>query len=703
MKFRSIALIVTGLLTLSACTGGNGTPPDSTTTTTGNQAPTVSIRTTNNQALTNNAFVSPGGNLILVANDDQKVASLTYKLTKTNGESVALPNGGVVSSVSGINQIALPPLLTEGSYTLTAVATDNLGVSSAPAVVTFQIDATDPVFTSVTVNNQGVDSEPINTPNAAVLKAVATDNSGTVTLTLRDGKEVLDSRPNEINFDLSKTKAGVARQPGQHNFTLVATDASGRTVERTVSINIAQPSENGGPVEQTPKPVLKVVGEGPFSGNMAVNASANIGAASTLDKMVLVVTDSEGRSESYSTTETNQTFSVDTSRFVNGLLTMQLVVFTKSQLEGRSAEQTVEVRNINAPNISIVAPINGSSFNGPTLPVRITITKNTSSFSIVNNEVTVQLLDYRGSLKATRTLKTNDLANCAGNTASTLTCDTTFDMADGDAGLYTVRAFTTANVDLLGLKVLEANSRFTSTVENASAPANNIIIPIRVSGDGADIKVQPDANAKLPILNRRSAIMVQASDNDGLKYVQVRFLYPDGKPVNSYLLNRSLGGVSEVTAPVAPLELDGSEYIPDGLYILQMTTEDFLGNTNIQEIWVRVNRNIEGQRLSSSASYDGEPNLVSGQLRFASATWKLNEPLRRHSRVVALSYFRDPTNNVQLIGKDTWPTALPGQQMENTIGFNTVGTYWTTWMVQDLDTGVVESIKGPELSIQRNL
>lgn len=714
MKSKTVILGFSALLALTACGGGGAPAP--TAPTTGNQAPTVAIRSTANQSLTDKNFLQPGASLMILTSDDDVVKTVTYSLAGPVSKAPVQ-----LGSVESKNTINLPPDLTEGTYTMTVQATDSRGATST-GTASFRIDTTNPQLVSVTVNGQTVGSSNISAAGTAALKVVAHDTSGPVTLVLTEGQEVLAQNSNELNFDLARKKDGSLREDGSYSFMLTATDPAGRTTQQAVNVTLVKKDASSGPVEQVPTPTLQVIGEGPFAGNMGVNASANIGPSSQLDKMVLVVTDSTGRmdSQTYVTTQANQTFSVDTTQFANGPVKLQVFAYTKGGLEGASPVQSIEVKNLNAPQISVVAPVDGSTFNAPTLPVRVTITKRTSDFSFVSGQVNVELRDYRGALKATRTLDISNPSTCTGDTKATLTCNTTFDMADGDAGIYSVTASTSVNVDGLGQQRLSATSRFTSTVQNASAPANNIILPIRISNDGSNVAELPSATAKLPVLNRGSGVMVHASDNDGLKYVQVRFLYPDGRPVNSYLLNRKMVDVSETYEVVMPIELDGSEYIPDGQYILQMTTEDTLGNTNIQEMWVRVDRAQRGQLFKTEAVFTDARSFVNGQLTHSSGAWGLGcsdktvdatteagsltncASLQADSRVIALTYFRNPQGVTKVVGRTISPVTTAGTSVISRVGFNAEGTYWVSWLVQDLNTGVVESISGPELAVQKN-
>lgn len=121
------------------------------------------------------------------------------------------------------------------------------------------------------------------------------------------------------------------------------------------------------PVEKAPAPVLEVVGSGPYSGNMSVNVSGNFDTASQVDRMILQVTDSKGviDNSTYVTTQARATFSVDTTRFANGPLTLQVIAYTKSGLPGKSAETTVQVQNLTSPDFKVSSPATGRSSPRP--------------------------------------------------------------------------------------------------------------------------------------------------------------------------------------------------------------------------------------------------------------------------------------------------------------------------------------------------
>lgn len=477
------------------------------------------------------------------------------------------------------------------------------------------------------------------------------------------------------------------------------------------------------PVEQTPAPVLQVVGSGPFSGNMSVNVSGNYDSLSQTDRMVLQVTDRNGvvDNASYTTTQAQATFSVDTTKLANGTATLQVMAYTKSGLRGVSAPMPITVRNVLRPVLAVAAPSNGATVSSPTVPVRVTLTRSgDTAFTFDPATVSVDLVDYRGQLIQQKK------ATCAASAdAATYTCDTTFDTAGLPADTYTLRA--TAQVVVEGMsgspQTLTTESRFTSNTVSVNPPAATISFPTAVTLTGG---------TRIPArIDSGSGFFATVSDDKGIRYVEARLVGPyaegnietDGtrqcqasgsvfngeREINVLLLNVT-GADNLPYIPqdifIPKLDVDGSTYVPDSKpgqrYDLRVTTADSEGNRNIQCVPVRVERSLT--RPSYATSYvttPGLPNPTPGELTYTSGTWFLDN-VPANSRVAAVFYANGKQVGTNFIAKTN------GGRISVSQTFSEVGTYEVKWLIEDMSptltpsTGVVTTQDGGYVNVARN-
>ena len=484
----------------------------------------------------------------------------------------------------------------------------------------------------------------------------------------------------------------------------------------TTAAVTAPPGSGGGtpaPVEKAPAPTIKVVGTGPYSGNMSVVVSGNYDATSTVDKVVLQITDSSGvvDTSTYTTTAAIQTFSIDTTKYANGTLTLKAIALTKSGARGESSETAVTVQNLTNPELAVAAPGNGTTVTTPLVPVKVTLTKRNADFTIQNNAITIEVLDYRGVVVKSETLKTDDPAKCTGNTTANVTCNTTFDMAAYPADIYTIRVRSTVIVaGSTTPQPLEIMSKFTTNTASVNPPASTIRFP-----------AFSDAG-KPATLDSGSGFLVNVSDNTGVDYVEARIVGPYTEdsivmngttqclqsqpvageaPVNVLLLNK--GFLAKPLGPVdvflPSLDIDGSAYVPNTKagqrYDLRVTVADVEGNRNIQCVPIIIQRNVA--RPAYTTAMTTSPAVADptpGKLTFTSAKWTLGG-LTNRSRVAAVVYFKNEQQSSSFFSSVTGEAKVG-------VSFGEEGSYNVVWLVEDMTTGVVTTVPGETISVSRN-
>ncbi|GGN43559.1 beta strand repeat-containing protein [Deinococcus daejeonensis] len=634
-------------------------------------------------------------------------APVTLNATAT--DSASGTNGTVTFTENG--QPVTAPVSADGQHTVTATAIDNVG-NVGTRNITFTIDATAPEVIPALPDSPTNPQEFTTAP--VTLTATATDALSGVTsievLVAPQGQPLTTlGRQSGSNYSAVYTPA----QAGLYDVKYIARDAAGNSVttSRLFRYSVTTP-----PVEKAPAPVLEVVGSGPYSGNMSVNVSGNFDTASQVDRMILQVTDSKGviDNSTYVTTQARATFSVDTTRFANGPLTLQVIAYTKSGLPGKSAETTVQVQNLTSPDFKVSSPSDGAVVTTPSVPVQITLTKRSADYTITQ-PIQVDLLDYRGVRVAGATLNPSDPATCSGNTES-LTCNTSFDVAALPADTYLIRARTTVQVDPAGANItrpLETSSRFTHNTTSVLPPASTIRFP-------AITDLQKPGQ-----LDSSSGLLVSVSDNTGVAVVEARVvgpfdatrpltlngttqcdasvLVPGRSPVDVLMLNYGYNpAIVSGDVVLNNLDIDGSAYVPDNnvneRYDLRVTVQDTEGNRNIQCIPVTINRAaIRAARpayATATATTPTPPSTVTGELNYTTGTWSLSGMTNR-SRAAAVLYMNGVQKSVSFTNDVTG-------SVSSTVSFGEPGTYQVVWLVEDMTTGVVTSVAGSTISVIRN-
>jgi glucose/arabinose dehydrogenase len=186
----------------------------------GNQAPAVAITSpTNNQA-----FTSPA-NVTIVASANDSDGSVT---------NVAFFDGGVLVGGTNNPPYSITANLAIGSHPLTAVATDNLGLSTTSSIVNVTVSVVN-IPPSVTITNPPAGAVLSSSANFTI-NASANDSDGSVT-----NVQFFDGAVSLGNDSTSPHSVSVRLAIGSHTLTAVASDNLGVT---TTSLPIQMTSSN---------------------------------------------------------------------------------------------------------------------------------------------------------------------------------------------------------------------------------------------------------------------------------------------------------------------------------------------------------------------------------------------------------------------------------------------------------------------------
>ncbi|MCD0165275.1 Ig-like domain-containing protein [Deinococcus sp. 12RED42] len=687
---------------------------------------------------------------------DKTAPVITWNTPSLTKAAVDL-NAKAVDAASSANVPTIPvtysengkdvagPITGDGQHTVTATAADNVG-NIGTRTVTFTIDSTAPEVIPALPDNRDKPQEFTTAP--ITLTATATDATTSVTsIELQVGLQGTDTNPTQFvtlgrQNGASYSAVFTPSEAGRYAVRYIALDAVGNssTVERHFTYSVSTP-----PTEKAPEPRLSVVGSGPYSGNISVSVSGNYDSLSQVDRMILEITDAKGvvDNSTYVTTQSQTTFSVDSTKLANGEAYLSVIAYTKSGLRTITKPPlTIEISNILNPTMAIAAPSDGALITSPVVPVRVTITNAGTPALITVGSLEIELYDYRGQLVSVKKETVNDSSNPArkqvqciySNGGMNATCDTTFDIAGLPADRYTIRAKALAEVTggSPSTQEIRATSSFTSNTSSVNPPAATISFPTAVTLN----QVDTNGNYKrVPArIDSGSGFFATVSDDKGVQYVEARLVGPyaegnietDGtrqcqasgsiisgeNEINVLLLNVP-GASNTVYTPqdifIPKLDIDGSTYVPNSKagqrYDLRVTTADTEGNRNIQCVPVKVERGLPRPRYDvSNTTTPSTPSNTPGELTYTSGTWILNS-IPANSRVVAILYSNGKQVGTEFFAKTN------GNSLTVSQTFSDVGTYEVKWLIEDMSdiaptqlnsTGVVTTQAGGYINVARN-
>lgn len=464
----------------------------------------------------------------------------------------------------------------------------------------------------------------------------------------------------------------------------------------------------GTTTEKAPIPLVNIntTGTQPYSGTLSVTVSGNYDVTSKVKSLVLQVTDAKGNTDNTTHTSTNPsaTFSIDTTRYSDGTLTIKAIALTESGLRGESTAQEVKIQNVSAPTMQILSPDSGSTLSGPAT-VRVQIRQSTTSFTLspidaANNDVRLDVRDYRGQVVKTVTGKA--LVISEGILEAFIPLDLIGPEFSSNA--YTITATAQAKLADGTTRSLNANTSVTTEVNDNKPPALSILMPAYIT--------DPYTNTGLRgTFTRNSAMMLQASDDNGVTSIRVDLTCDEATKTTAqtcprapytYNIPVNQAGVFYRVFELGA-QLDGQPYVQDGNYTLRVTAFDG-SKANIQEFPIRISRQASASQiagLSNGVLTTTVPDTRPGQLNPTSATWTIPGQTTNPVRIATLAY--DQTMATLVPSRQRIDPVLPaGTTISLTQGFNKAGTYRIDFIVEDLVTGVVRYYQGGEVVVKEN-
>ena len=325
----------------------------------GNQPPVVAITAPAGGA----TFLFPANVLIqATANDsDGSVTNVQFFDGTTSLGNVS----------SSPYQLSISPPL--GSHMLTAVASDDLGVTNTSAVVTINVINDSPPSVSIT---NPTDGSALIGPATVIIQADANDSDGSVT-----NVEFLDGSTSLGNVSSSPYQLSISPGFGSHSLTAVGSDNFGiATTSAPVTLTIISDSV---PVVSITNPIDGTTLIGPATVN--IQASANDADGSVTNVQFFDGTAILGNVSS-------SPFELSTILNI-GPHTLTAVASDNFGATTTSAAVTVNVVNNSPPSVSITNPVDGVTLLGPT-SVTIQAAATDADGSVTN----VQFLDGPNSL-----------------------------------------------------------------------------------------------------------------------------------------------------------------------------------------------------------------------------------------------------------------------------------------------------------------
>ncbi|HSW66285.1 MAG TPA: Ig-like domain-containing protein [Bacillota bacterium] len=313
----------------TSLTGPETTPPVTPT------APAVSVT-----APANNATVSGTATVTANASDAVAVTSVQFKL---DGVNLGAADTTAPYSVSWDSKTA-----TNGTHTLTAVATNNSNLTTTSTAVTVNVNnVAAPTAPTVAFSAPAANSTVSGTTavTATASDAVSVTNvqfkvDGTVVATVA-------TAPYTYNWD-TKTVAN-----GSHNLTAVATNSNNLTTTVTEAVTVNNIAAPTAPTVAFAAPAANST----LAGTAAITANASDAVAVTsvqlkVDNTVVATL-----------TAAPYTYNWDTKTATNGNHTLTAVATNNSNLT-TTVTETVVVNNPTAPTVSITAPAANATVSG---------------------------------------------------------------------------------------------------------------------------------------------------------------------------------------------------------------------------------------------------------------------------------------------------------------------------------------------------
>jgi hypothetical protein len=516
-----------------------------------------------------------------------------WQASSTTASSTFAPNAGTVAtpttpSLSDLNSWTLP--LVSGNYSLKGLAQDSSSPvnTSSPVFLNASVDA-DPAaveFTTV-VNGQNFNARPIE------VGYIATDAlSGVRSVTLRavsGTNNVLIGIKTEAQGSFSWTPSN-----GTYNLELTTIDNVGNTSVATSVTNI----KIDVPTPDTTPPTVSIdttTLPNPATGQIAINANASdpsgVASVTLLVEGTPIATDSAAP----------YIFNLDTTQYPNTTISLQV---RATDLVGNVSANTVPVQttiaNSRRPEFAITSPTNGATLSGLN-KVIINVAKRSTDYTFTA-PITIEVLDYRGKIVATREIAT--AGQPATGPLSLIENTTDIDFNGFPVDAYVIRSRMTIDLAPIGSPNAGDGEMITqinisNNNQSNQPPALQILSPQRLD----------ETQSILPVyVGAGGFVIANISDNSGIASVELRMTCESGcgsgGPVNALQQYIAFGSATNATA-ILSFNANATPYLPDGDYVLRVVAQDSQGNRNIQEVKARVDRTVPDPSFALNSNVTG--------------------------------------------------------------------------------------------------
>jgi Bacterial Ig domain len=553
-RFALLALVA-----LAAC----NTPPDAIT------KPTVEFTGFVN---TLSGVVIPADSTTLPANFVAQVRS-SVSSTADRVSDVQCFNGATLVT-TGVSYKTLCGYagVTSGAV-IKATATSTGGFSEVSKTVI--VDSVSPQASSIVVGgstfaNPTGSLSAIVTANSNVDLSVTSSDPDVLRTYIKIGTSVIA----QTDTNTTSTTIAVNTAPVTVVFGII--DNAGNVTQYTTALTINKVTGDG----QAPTvSITSPVGGTTVNGTLTV--TVNSADTSGIDTVELIA---NGNPIALSSGVPNPSFSVDTTKFSNGAFELKARATDKSGLSTTSSAVTVTINNVLGPILQITSPTNNATLSGATT-VTVNILKRSSDYTYTN-DLTVEFFDYRGTSIGKKIIALNGQTGATNNYTSD-----TFDLNNFPNDLYTIKASVTVSVtDEVAPRVVTDTITIKNINTNLTPPAAVLTSPVRMPSN----EQQLDTGA-LPIFSQNFGhVVANLTDDRGLVSAELRMTCTSCGtlgPVNALEEYRAF--IPPVTAATVVLSFDAgaSPYLPNGIYVMRLVTQDTDGSRNIQEVKVKLSRN----------------------------------------------------------------------------------------------------------------
>ncbi|MEM6429795.1 MAG: Ig-like domain-containing protein [Deinococcota bacterium] len=613
-------------------------------------------------------------------------------------------------------------------------------VSSPVTITIFNSDATPPTVNVVRPENGSERS------GAIPVTVEATDNESGISriLVIFDGARVIDQSfetpEADVTFEsiipIVDEQTQEVLPDGAYTLVVEVTNGAGLTV---VSDNITVNTTNDGSPPPPPTEVAINDIEEDEDDALRVPVRVVVRPGDVVGQVTLTV-----RSEELGTqqplvragTDTPYVFVVDTQEFANGD-TLFFVARATTEAGGVANSEEVSFEVVKpgfidvAPRVNITAPSSGEVVTTPIMPVEVSVAPlaEDSQFRFTS-DITVEIINFRGDVTASTVIETSP-KNTPIQQAQTYR--TEFDITKFPNDVYTI----SATVSVAESETpIESVIQFRNRSSSDQPPASNIRLPVRLGEtyNYPDCAIDGTECVGLPVLNRGSAIFIEISDDvfNEVDFLELRIICDpridteaqdcENDPVDALLYNLDITPNLNLIKYIyisAP-ELDGSQFIRDGNYVLVMTTADTgdSARRNIQELAVQVDRSqdtIAGLRQGAVIT---TPDETPQQINPTSAQWFItgesdgtrgaaDNPIRWINIPFVEGQEGNATKGTgiySIVGINTFVNA-GALAPSYAVGFSNDDdgvTHGTRFLVQDLVTGVVRQYIAPDVTPRTN-